>query len=105
MGGPPPPMASGPPPTIQRVWFDSTLTCSINVYEITLTASRSCRFKQPMVPRPNLPPNQNKPKPETDVTDANKDKPPVTTVFVGSISDRAPDNMIRTLLQVLHISS
>ena len=32
--------------------------------------------------------------------DGEIEKPPVTTVFVGSISDRAPDNMIRTLLQV-----
>ncbi|ELT96574.1 hypothetical protein CAPTEDRAFT_219854 [Capitella teleta] len=27
------------------------------------------------------------------------DKPPVTTVFVGNISDRAPDAMVRTMLQ------
>ena len=28
------------------------------------------------------------------------EKPPVTTVFVGNISDRAPDSMIRQMLQV-----
>lgn len=53
-----------------------------------------------MVPRPNLPPTQVKPKSEAESKEESKEKPPVTTVFVGSISERAPDNMIRTLLQV-----
>lgn len=56
-----------------------------------------------MGPRPNLPPNQlasrSKLVPQ-EIEDGEITKPPVTTVFVGSISDRAPDNMIRTLLQV-----
>lgn len=30
-----------------------------------------------------------------------EEKPPETTVFVGNISDRAPDAMIRQMLQVL----
>jgi hypothetical protein len=30
---------------------------------------------------------------------ASDDKPPVTTVFVGNISERAPDAMVRTMLQ------
>lgn len=34
-------------------------------------------------------------KPDTNGTD----KPPVTTVFVGNISDRAPDQMLRNMLQ------
>lgn len=29
-----------------------------------------------------------------------ENKPPITTVFVGNISDRAPDTMIRQVLQV-----
>ena len=67
---------------------------------------------QHMPPRPNLPPNQpnqnqtnNKSKliPQ-EVEDGEITKPPVTTVFVGSISERAPDNMIRTLLQVIYVT-
>lgn len=30
----------------------------------------------------------------------NEEKPPVTTVFVGNISERAPDMMIKQMLQV-----
>jgi len=36
---------------------------------------------------------------EIDKDDKKDEKPPVTTVFVGNISDRAPDSMIRTMLQ------
>merc|ERR1711976_304843 len=32
-------------------------------------------------------------------TSDSDEKPPVTTVFVGNISDRAPDAMVRTMLQ------
>ena len=32
--------------------------------------------------------------------DKKDEKPPVTTIFVGNISERAPDSMIRTMLQV-----
>ena len=36
--------------------------------------------------------------------DSANEKPPVTTVFVGNISDRAPDSMIKQMLQVsLHM--
>lgn len=31
--------------------------------------------------------------------DEDEEKPPVTTVFVGNISDRAPDTMVRQMLQ------
>lgn len=34
--------------------------------------------------------------------DDKEEKPPVTTVFVGNISERAPDAMIRQMLQVKH---
>ncbi|XP_067943525.1 RNA-binding protein 25-like [Watersipora subatra] len=79
MNIPPPNMGNGPPPMMQRH----------------------------MPPRPNLPPNQNQlanksklvKQDISEVEDGEITKPPVTTVFVGSISDRAPDNMIRTLLQ------
>ncbi|XP_052767394.1 RNA-binding protein 25-like [Mya arenaria] len=36
---------------------------------------------------------------EIDKDDKKDEKPPVTTVFVGNISDRAPDSMVRTMLQ------
>ncbi|KAL4237430.1 putative RNA-binding protein 25 [Mactra antiquata] len=36
---------------------------------------------------------------EIDKDDKKEEKPPVTTVFVGNISDRAPDSMVRTMLQ------
>ncbi|XP_014783634.1 RNA-binding protein 25 [Octopus bimaculoides] len=43
---------------------------------------------------------QSKPKKiENKVNDKKKDKPPVTTVFVGNISDRAPDAMVGLMLQ------
>ena len=37
--------------------------------------------------------------------DSKEDKPPVTTAFVGNISERAPDAMVRQMLQVsmLHV--
>ncbi len=35
-----------------------------------------------------------------DLQDSSTEKPPVTTVFVGNISDRAPDSMIKQMLQV-----
>lgn len=50
----------------------------------------------------NTPP-PNKPKKlipqEIPTSDKKDEKPPVTTVFVGNISDRAPDAMIRQMLQ------
>ncbi|XP_045162235.2 RNA-binding protein 25-like isoform X2 [Mercenaria mercenaria] len=36
---------------------------------------------------------------EIDKDDKKEEKPPVTTVFVGNISERAPDSMVRTMLQ------
>ncbi|BFZ11524.1 hypothetical protein BsWGS_14565 [Bradybaena similaris] len=36
---------------------------------------------------------------EIPKTDGKEDKPPVTTVFVGNISERAPDMMIKQMLQ------
>ncbi|XP_064600108.1 RNA-binding protein 25-like isoform X2 [Liolophura sinensis] len=64
----------------------------------------------PMMPQPmtvvpsgpNQPLNTVKPSKKLipqEIKDDSEEKPPVTTVFVGNISERAPDAMIRTMLQ------
>lgn len=60
---------------------------------------------QPMMATPQVPvPSQMKQSKKLvpqDIpkSDSREDKPPITTVFVGNISDRAPDMMIKQMLQ------
>lgn len=52
---------------------------------------------QIMTSQPQMPVKPTVPTPKPPET--KKEKPPVTTVFVGNISDKAPDSMIRQMLQ------
>ncbi len=54
-----------------------------------------------MMPRPPMPmpPQMTNPALKIPIGE----KPPTTTVFVGNIAERAPDTLIRQMLQVKHI--
>lgn len=69
--------------------------CPTAVNPISSISAQTCMFKEPQFSPFCLMALQF-----FCVQSTNEEKPPVTTVFVGNISERAPDMMIKQMLQV-----